>query len=117
MSAEWRGCLGGVYAVSDKGGVRRELGGKGARAGRLCRTSKHHSGYVHTNVCCGGRQRRIAVHILMAEAFLGPRPFGKECNHKDGVKGKMSFLTSNTSPTERTCYTRCVLGCDGTRMG
>jgi len=32
------------------------------------------------------QRRNTYVHILIAEAFLGPRPDGYVCNHKDGIK-------------------------------
>lgn len=39
-------------------------------------------GYLRSQV--GGRPR--AVHVLIALAFIGPRPDGMEINHKDGIK-------------------------------
>jgi hypothetical protein len=35
----------------------------------------------YPRVCLSGRQRR--VHVLMAETWLGPRPFGQQVLHAD----------------------------------
>ena len=37
---------------------------------------------LHNN---DGNERGVLVHHLVLEAFVGPRPEGKECNHKNGV--------------------------------
>jgi hypothetical protein len=58
-----------------------------------------------------GRYRRVSlwkrnkgttkyVHILVAEAFIGPRPSGKEINHKDGDPtnnrvGNLEYVTGS----------------------
>ncbi|QDL90380.1 HNH endonuclease [Paroceanicella profunda] len=49
---------------------------------------RDHEGYLHhTLVCSGGIERqRIALHILVATAFIGPRPEGLVVAHLDGDK-------------------------------
>jgi hypothetical protein len=44
-------------------------------------------GYMQVTVC----GKTMKVHILVASAFHGPRPDGKECSHLDGTK-------ANTTP-------------------
>lgn len=44
-------------------------------------------GYLQVAICFGGVEKRMPVHRLVAEAFLGPRPTTKhQVNHKNGVK-------------------------------
>ena len=43
------------------------------------------SGYLGVSIC-RSPSRNCYVHILVAEAFIGPRPRGHEVNHRDGNK-------------------------------
>lgn len=81
----------GRYQASDQGRVRSVdnyvrcgRGGKGLRLvrGRVLRPGNSR-GYLIVNLPPAGT---IAVHLLVARAFLSPRPAGAEVNHKDGVK-------------------------------
>ena len=86
IGEEWRPVLGGAYEVSDLGRVRRAVGGKGARAGRVLTRFVASTGYYVVNVCVAGDERVAYVHRLVAEAFLGSCPPSLMVNHKDGVK-------------------------------
>jgi hypothetical protein len=59
------------YEISDRGRVR------GANNHRIVYTDNDR----YPRVCLNGRQRR--VHVLMAETWLGPRPFGQQILHAD----------------------------------
>jgi hypothetical protein len=83
---EWRPCLGGTYSVSSLGRVRREAPGRNTAPGRLLHFGNRRSQYLVVCVRVGVGRRRILVHRLVAEAFLGPCPVGKEVNHRSGVK-------------------------------
>ncbi len=52
--------------------------------GRLHRLKPSDNGRGYLRVRCGGRS--VCVHLLVAAAFLGPKPAGTEVNHKDGIK-------------------------------
>jgi hypothetical protein len=42
--------------------------------------------YYHVNVCKNGKRRKLALHILVAKAFI-PNPENKaQVNHIDGIK-------------------------------
>jgi hypothetical protein len=69
-----------TYAVSTLGRVRREIGSTRAKAGNILRLTQERHGYLKVHL--DGRTRR--VHQLVAEAFLGPRPEGKETCHNNG---------------------------------
>lgn len=81
-SEEWRPVEGFPrYEVSDLGRIRR------AGTGRLMavRYSRRRYGAVHFPAGDGsGRYVDFYIHRLVAAAFIGPRPEGKEVNHKDG---------------------------------
>jgi hypothetical protein len=85
---KWRPCPGfeGVYEVSNLGRVRRVLGLKGCRAGRILKATTLRHGYVRVSLSANNVKTDATVHSLVARAFL-PSPFdGAEVNHKDGDK-------------------------------
>lgn len=86
----------GFYSVSDQGRVRSEPRavscGRGAvrRAGghllkphRVGQT-KTSVGYWTVGFYVEGKRKGMSVHVLVAEAFLCPRPPGLQCCHKNG---------------------------------
>lgn len=74
------------YEVSDLGRVRRIRKPAGAATCRLLKSSPDTRGYqtVGLSVRCVHYTRR--VHLLVADAFKGPRPDGFEVDHEDGSK-------------------------------
>jgi hypothetical protein len=80
----WRSVDGGVYEVSDIGRVRRALPGKGSPVGHILSPIVSTSGYWTVTLSQKPKVRVVAVHILVAEAFLGPRPERHDVNHIDG---------------------------------
>jgi hypothetical protein len=91
----------GCYEVSDLGRVRsllrviRHSDGKPrtVRGGILKATVKGHYFYVCLNG--SGRKRDAAVHVLVAETFIGPRPDGQVVCHGPG--GKLDNRAANLS--------------------
>lgn len=83
---EWRPVLGGDYEVSSLGGVRRARPGRRTSVGRPMKPVLMRIGYLMVAPTVNGRNRRMYVHRLVAEAFLGPCPDGCEVNHIDGCK-------------------------------
>lgn len=65
-----------VYAVSDQGSVFS------VNISRKMRCTKY-TKYGHTAVCLNRWTQ--AVHVLVLNAFCGPRPDGHECRHKNGI--------------------------------
>ena len=80
------------YEVSNLGRVRSVdrtvlLGGKRQGEirklkGRILRLGRHPSGHLTVLLGAG---RTYSVHILVAEAFIGPCPIGCEVLHWDGI--------------------------------
>ena len=93
MSEQWRPVLGyeGFYEVSNEGRVR-SLGrwtatkGSGRRwaRGRNLRPAVGHAGHLRVDLSVYGKKRLHSVHVLVLEAFVGPRPPGMHCCHWDG---------------------------------
>lgn len=73
---EWVPDYEGLYQVSDLGRVMR--------SGRILKPSRDGWGYPFVHLSRNGRARLVAVHRLVAAAFLGPCPQGMEVRHLDG---------------------------------
>ena len=91
---QWRPVAGyeGIYEVSDHGRVRSldrtvPHGHTGTRraAGRVLRPVIDSGGYPFVHL--GRRpQRRVRIHVLVLETFVGPRPVGLKGLHGDDIK-------------------------------
>lgn len=80
MNEDWRPIAGldDRYEVSTLGSVRNCVSGELLKAsGRYPRVTLPIARY-------GRYQHPVAVHVLVAEAFLGPRPAGHHVCHNDG---------------------------------
>jgi hypothetical protein len=79
---EWRPVVGyeARYAVSSLGRVW-SLAWRRVMTQRL-----DQYGYFFVKLWNDTEQRRCYVHLLVAFAFIGPRPGKKQVNHKNGVK-------------------------------
>lgn len=73
----------GVYAISNLGSVKRliAVGRHNCHKPGLLTPTDNGDGYLWITI----RNKRRYVHILVALAFIGPKPFPRaEVNHKDG---------------------------------
>jgi hypothetical protein len=83
----------GIYEVSDHGRVRSldrmewlSSGGFRRRRGRIMVLSKHRDGHLKLLLQGKGVRRHVQVHVLVLEAFVGPRPAGMEgCHGPAGI--------------------------------
>lgn len=97
---EWRPVPGfeGVYEVCNIGAVRRvgkaartgKGRGGGARIGHILMPRVVPGGYLAVQLWRDGKPHAFLLHVLVASAFIGPCPVGKEVNHRDGVKSNNS---------------------------
>lgn len=85
---EWRPVVGYEphYSISNKGRVKRIARGGGTRIGRLLTPCIDTTGYFGVSLCRDGGQKRIAIHVMIAEAFIRPRVGHNHVNHIDGCK-------------------------------
>jgi hypothetical protein len=72
----------GLYEVSDAGQVWSAP--RATTRGGILRRNPNHLGYLYVTLTRCGVQRRLAVHRLVAAAFIGPCPEGQEVRHLDG---------------------------------
>lgn len=91
MAERWRPVAGyeGLYEVSEQGSVRSlpRQAGKYHIKGRLLKQFQNRAGYLCVCLSKEGEQTTVAVHRLVASAFV-PNPEGKETvNHINEDKG------------------------------
>ena len=92
---KWRHIKGyeGLYMVSSDGDVlalkRTWVTGKGlirVKEEQLLKLFPKSNGYLHTQLTKDGIMKQVAVHRLVAEAFIS-NPLNKKCvNHINGIK-------------------------------
>lgn len=91
------------YEVSDEGLVRswKPLRNFAPRPSepRLLKSKIDKDGYVVFTLYVDGVRRDVGAHILVALAFVGPKPEGQEVRHLDGSK-------TNNVPTNLCWGTR-----------
>lgn len=75
------------YAVSNLGRVKRILKKRGTSGNRIITyTTKDKCGYNYKDLRKNKKKYRITIHKLVLDTFVGIRPEGCTCNHKDGNK-------------------------------
>ncbi len=121
MDEQWRPVVGyeSTYAVSNIGRIMRTATADNSKAGHIL-TNLLKRGYYQIALCQGGFSKYHFIHKLVAEAFIGRRPTGKQINHKDGNKlnnspDNLEWVTC----AENHAHRRKVLGENnkGTRNG
>ncbi len=86
------------YEVSTLGRVRRLTKARNAPVGAVLSARGLRNGYPSVDLCRDGVKRSFHVHRLVADAFLGSCPIGREVNHMDGDKtnpqlGNLEYVT------------------------
>src|SRR4051812_41428655 len=116
---EWRQVLEGFYEVSNLGRVRRAKPACGTKPGRLIRCRPDDDGYLSFIASINGTTRYGRVHVLVAEAFLGPRQLGAVVDHKYGNKqdNRPSQLEWVTPVENERRATSLGLKAKGSRIG
>jgi hypothetical protein len=74
-----------TYSVSNLGRVRRDKSLTNTFAGRILRPCICNH-YLRVTLSQNGKRKDFHVHTLVAAAFVGPRPVGREVNHRDTNK-------------------------------
>jgi hypothetical protein len=91
---QWKPIVGyeGLYEVSDQGRVRslpgRQRNAKGWRmkSGCIRKLPLNAYGYPVVDLKHNGTRKTYSVHTLVLTAFIGPKPFGNECRHLNGIR-------------------------------
>lgn len=130
VEEEWRPVVGyeGSYSVSNHGNVKshdRRVphwrgGTRFQRGARLKPHQQSTGGYLVVSLCDGQRVQNYAVHVIVAEAFIGARPTpSHEVAHEDGDStnnraGNLSYKTPKENAADRDRHGRT---CRGERGG
>ena len=77
---EWRDVEGWPYLVSDDGKVWSRS------SKRLLTPYRDAAGYLQITLMSNKVARKERIHVLVLEAFVGPRPAGAVCCHANDVK-------------------------------
>lgn len=97
----------GYYEVSDAGrvssvprSVPRSNGRPLNLRGRILKCSPSSDGYPTAALCRDNERLLRSVHLLVLEAFVGPRPEGMEACHHDDIptNNQLSNLRWDTKP-------------------
>lgn len=95
----WKPVAGTKYLVSNTGLVANRV------FKRLIAQTTTESGYRRVMLWTNGRGTSHFVHRLVAAAFIGPLPSGKNVNHKNGVKtANNPENLEYTTPRENTAH-------------
>lgn len=105
MSEQWKPVVGyeSLYVISESGIVRSKRAWRGDY--HEMTQSPDIKGYLRVGITDeNGHQKSRRVHILVAEAFIGPRPEGLQLNHKDGNKinnhwSNLEYVTASENST------------------
>jgi len=84
---QWRPAVGfeGLYSVSDRGRIRRDKATRMNPVGSIVRTPVDQRGYPMCSIRGHtGKFTTKRVHVMVLEAFAGPRPEGYISRHLDG---------------------------------
>ena len=109
----WKPIVGweGYYSVSSSGQIRRDMAASGTQLGRELCFGKSRAGYLNVALSRNHKRSKYFVHRLVAEAFIGPRPIGKEINHIDGNPANNSAANLEyVTRQENTLHAIHVLG-------
>jgi hypothetical protein len=79
----------GLYEVSNLGRVKRSARGSRTYIGKIIKPHDCH-GYKRVCLYKNGLSKNVRVHKIVAVAFIGKCPSGKEINHIDGCKDNNS---------------------------
>ncbi|MBY4799914.1 NUMOD4 motif-containing HNH endonuclease [Burkholderia cepacia] len=114
MDEVWKSVVGfeGLYEVSNEGRVRslerrrKTVQGNQRWPGKLLTRFTDSTGYWYVNLSNGAKARKLAVHTLVLEAFVGPKPDGCQCRHLDGDrknarKGNLQWGTPAENAADR----------------
>lgn len=109
----WRPVPGyeGIYEVSDAGSVRSFCHGYG----RMLKPIHDQDGYSRVGLYRNGKQRRVFIHRLVAEAFIGPPPAGLHVAHRDGSRtnnsaSNLRYATAAENNADKVAHGRVSHG-------
>lgn len=115
----WVAFLDGHYEVSERGEVRRAKPHRGVPAGRVIKQYLDGDGYQRVGLWLYGERKTMAVHRIVADAFLPPSAYRLEVNHLDGNKTNNAWTNLERSTRDENMFhaSRAGLLARGERHG
>ena len=109
ISERWRQIEGWPYSISSQGRVRSD------RTDKILKPDCNSTGYLRVRLQKDGATKRFFVHILVAYAFVGPRPEGLQCAHMDGNKthnmaNNLGWVTAKENQSHRIIHGTDIRG-------
>ena len=105
-----------IYQVSGLGGVKslarivvRKNGARLSIAEKILKPANHNSGYFSVNLSTKGKPKTFCIHELVALAFIGPRPKGKngeEIRHIDNNPLNNNYKNLTYGSRKENCNDR-----------
>lgn len=114
----------GLYEVSDAGNVKsvrrvttRKDGSQYALEGCILRPYTRKFGYKHVTLSRSGVNLTRTVHRLVLESFVGPRPSGLVCCHRNGIPGDNRLVNLRWDTPQANQADRLIHGTDNGGFG
>lgn len=99
------------YEISSRGRLRRIAAYRGLYAGKIRKPQNDKRGYVVYMLSVENRHILRYAHRMVADAFIGPIPDGREVNHIDGDKGNPTLANLEiVTNSENRAHSYRVLG-------
>lgn len=121
MQEIWHSVVGyeGLHEVSNMGRVKSM--GRTTRTGQVfpprmlvCSIDRGGAGYRFTRLSLDGVVKKVNVHVLVLEAFVGARPTPKhQCCHGDGDRGNARLSNLRWDTPKANSADRMLHGTDG----
>lgn len=86
---------------------------------KIIKGTRLKSGHVFVSIMVGSQVKRILAHVLVLEAFIGPKPEGCECRHLNDIPddNRASNLMWGTRSENMKDRVKNGKGNDGNRNG
>lgn len=99
----------GSYEISNFGRVKSLARPSLNRPNRMIKerirsTNIGWKGYIEITLRNGKKTKRCRIHVLVAEAFIGPRPDGHETRHLDGDPSNNTVSNLEYGPPLQNCH-------------
>jgi len=73
------------YMISNLGRVKRSVG-QYCLTEHILKPQKYRKGYLYVGLCDKGQYTHKKIHRLVLEAFVGPAPKGRVCDHINKIR-------------------------------
>lgn len=104
----------GLYLVSNQGRIMRKSNSPTSKSGKMMKLHVVSNGYHTVSLTKNGKGKPLFVHSLVLTAFLGDRPNGYQCNHKNGIRNDNRIENLEwVTPSDNLKHSFRVLGRKG----